>query len=143
MPGSIELSKLLVLAILVPATVFGFNWWIRRREQYAQTAAADFILAMLIFDAAAVIASKDFEPMLRSPELAEVISYWHCFIGVLCGLAWLGIVNWGEPALEHYYRHRGTSRFPIGKFSLCWFSIFLLVALHIGFFTVKHGPSHV
>jgi hypothetical protein len=138
MPEWMELVKLLTLAVVVPLVVFMANWAWRFEKGYSQTAAADFILAMLIFDISAVLASKDFVPFMRAPSLIPLITYWHFLVACLSCSAWWGIAKWGEPVLEGYYDRKAGSgkRFPFGPFFLCWFAVLTLVALHVGFFAI-------
>jgi hypothetical protein len=119
----------------------------RTEKGCAQTASADFILGMLIFDTSAVVASNDFVPFMRAPELIPLITYWHFSIGFTSCLVWWCITRWGEPILAAYYQAPrniiARRQFPIISFAICWMSVFVLVALHIGFFVVKGGSPHV
>jgi hypothetical protein len=142
MDGSLEVFKLFTLAVLIPLAVFTANWIWRFDKGYSQTSAADFILCILIFDITAVVASKDFEPFVRSTELVPLITYWHFAAGFVSGLVWWGITKWGEPQLERHYFE--NAQFPIVSFSTCWISVLILIACHIGFFTVAHvGGNNV
>ena len=147
MSGWIEIVKLFTLAVVIPLAVFSANWIWRCNKGYSQTAAADFILGMLIFDTTAVVAGTDFAPFMRSTELVPLITYWHFTVGFVSALVWWAITRWGEPILEaHYLGVPGVMlrrRFPIWCFLGCWVSVLILIAVHIGFFAAKHGGRHV
>jgi hypothetical protein len=139
--SSLEIAKTAILAVGVPLAVFSGNWIYRSHKGYSQTAAADFLLGVFIFDICVVLASGDFEPFLRSEELRPVIAYWTFAIGSVSGLAWSGIIRWGEPRLAQYHEHQ-QSRFPIYTFLGCWMAVLASVALHIAFFMIKLGGDH-
>jgi hypothetical protein len=142
-----EIVKTATVAIGVPLAVFTANWVHRSRQSYAQTAAADFILAIGVFDLAVMIASQDFEPFLRSQSLRPLVVYWHFIAGFASALVWLGIVKWGEPVLARYYEGRRayyrTEDFPFAVFFICWFAVFFLIMAHVTFFALKVGGNHV
>lgn len=138
-----ELAKVGTVAIIVPLAVFSANWIHRSNKGYSQTAAADFILAVLIFDCTVVIIAHEFEPFIRAPELRPFVVYWHVAIAFISGLIWAGIVTWGEPALAKYYeakRHRPS--FPAATFLICWMSVLMLITAHVAFFVVTKDMTH-
>jgi hypothetical protein len=141
MPEIVELMRVGVPTVVVPAAVFGGNWAIRFRSDYAQTAAADFVLGILVFDAVVFTSAKEFEPFVHNIDLQQIVFYWHFCVAVAgAGLWWL-IVTFGEPRVEDYYR---TGRHPavfFGTLMLCWMMVFFLVALHVGFF-IWSGGQH-
>jgi hypothetical protein len=142
----VEVVKIATVAVVVPLAVFSANWIHRSQMGYSQTAAADFILAVIIFDIVVVLTAQDFEPFLRSPELRPVMAYWHFVAGVISGLVWASIVRFGEPILASYYELKGSPlrpSFPGITFLLCWMSILVLIALHVGFYLIKKGDAHV
>ena len=137
-----ELARLVTATVVIPIGVFGANWFHRAQNGYTQTAAADFLLAVLIFDAALVITAKEFEPFVRNPELRTITQYWHVGAFVVSGAIWMSIVRWGEPALAAYYRYvRPHSRpaFPWIAFALCWVAIIVLIVFHVRFFVANVG----
>jgi hypothetical protein len=142
-----EIAKTATVAVFVPLAVFSANWAWRSHHGYAQTAAADFIVAIGVFDLAVMVASEDFEPFLRSQTLRPFIIYWHFLAAFASALVWLGIVKWGEPVLARYYEGRGYHRrddFPLVAFLICWFAVFCLIMTHVTFFALKVGvPHHV
>src|SRR5262249_33496000 len=98
-----EIMQVIVPSVVVPAGVFGGNWAIRYRSDYTQTAASDFILAVLIFDGAVITTSKEFEHLIRSEEFRHLILHWHAvFFLIGCGLWWL-IATFAEPLIAEYY----------------------------------------
>lgn len=135
--GTVEIVKAVTLTVGAPIAVFSANWAYRAKHGYSQSAAADFILAILIFDITVVLAAHDFEPFLRSRQLLPIIQYWHFLIGFLSCLIWLMIGKWGEPRLASYYDEGKPGNFPFITFSLCWMSIFALIAAHMLFFLLK------
>lgn len=140
MSDLVEMAKIATTTVVVPLGVFGANWMIRYRFKYTQTAAPDFLLAVLIFDAALVLAFKEFEPFVRSPQLRTLVPYWHTCAFVISGTVWLSIVHWGEPRLARFYesrRARPPKPFPIYTLILCWAAIAALMVLHIGFFVIS------
>jgi hypothetical protein len=131
-----EMVRIVVPAVIIPGAVFTGNWAFRYREQYTQTAASDFLLALLIFDGAVVTTAKDFEPFIHDPELRQIVVQWHVVLGILAiGLWWL-IIKYGEPVVASYYRHGdpGVIAF-FATLSVCWVAVFMLVSVHIGFFS--------
>ena len=101
-----------VSCILIPILVFGSNWALRYRQGYNQTAAADFLLALMVFDGAVISTSDVFQPFVANPQLRGLVVNWHMFMGALCiGLWWL-IVHFGEPKLETYYKEGAVGYFP-------------------------------
>ncbi len=137
---SLEVAKTATLAVMVPLAVFTANWVHRSNKGYPQTAAADFLLGVLIFDATVILATDDFKPFLRSEELREMIAYWHFIIAFVAGLIWVGIVRWAEPMFAAYYEKESITarrKFPIFTFITCWFSVLILIAFHVGFFALK------
>jgi hypothetical protein len=137
-----EIFKVIVPTVVVPMAVFGVNWTYRANRGYAQTAASDFILAVLIFDGGVVAVSQEFEPFIRHPELRHIIVYWHMTIAVIGGAIWWCILKWGEPVVAEYYEtKRNRPRFPFFTLAFCWMAVFALVAAHVGFFVLK-GNGH-
>jgi len=137
-----EIAKTGTVAVLVPLIVFTGNWIHRSHKGYAQTAAADFILAIVIFDLAVIVASQDFEPFLLSHSLKSFLVPWHVFAAFMSCLLWAGIVRFGEPAISRYYEIKSgyfTPTFPLVSFTLCWFGVLVLVAIHVAFFTIRQG----
>ena len=140
----LPLLQIGVPAVVIPIAVFVGNWALRYREGYEQTAAADFILAVLIFDGAVVTTSTDFAPFVQDPDLQPIIFYWHIIMGfICCGLWWL-ITMFGEPVLADYYSKRSVypqQWFPFLPIVLCWIGVFILLSMHVGFF-VWRGVSN-
>ena len=138
----VEAFRVGVPSVVVPLTIFGINWAFRERNGYAQTAAADFILAVLIFDGVAVVAAKEFEPFINNPELQSIVGYWHMTIAALGALLLYFILKWGEPRVARYYQaKRQRPRFPIFTMMFCWAAVFALISAHIGFFVIR-GLGH-
>ncbi len=126
--------------VVVPAFVFAVNWALRSKGNYGQTAAADFILATLIFDLTVITSAKQFEPFIRNIYLREIAVEWHFCIGVVGAFTWWFITKYGEPRVTAYYsRTRNRPKKPIGTLMICWMAIFMLVSIHVGFFVVRGG----
>jgi hypothetical protein len=145
MPDSIELAKMVIVGVFIPLGFFAGNWYLRAEKGYAQTAAADLIVAIVIFDAVVTVASQDFEPFLRAPVLVPLIRYWHFFIALVAGSLWVAITKWGEPAVARYYEAKTSyykTSFPFGTFLACWMGVLALIAIHVGFFVIKQGGQH-
>jgi hypothetical protein len=141
----VEIAKLGTATVVIPISVFSFNWWLRSHKGYAQSAAADFLLAVLIFDAALVVTAKDFEPFVRSAQLRPIVVYWHVVAFVLTAGLWALILENGEAALVKYYevrRPRDRGPFPWGPFILSWMGVAIMLAFHIGFFVARLGEAH-
>jgi hypothetical protein len=140
-----EIVKTGTVAVLVPLAVFSANWIHRSQMGYAQTAAADLILTIVIFDIAVVVASEEFEPFIRAQSLLPMIRYWHFSAGFASGLVWAGIIRWGEPVVARYYETKLTyrkSEFPLAVFLVCWMAVLALIAIHVGFFAINLGGGH-
>ena len=124
-------------AVIIPTAVFVGNWALRYREGYEQTAAADFILAVLIFDGAVVSTSKDFAPFVQDPTLQQITFYWHILMAFGCCFLWWLVTTFGEPRLAEYYATKSVYTqewFPFVPVMLCWVGVFILLSLHILFF---------
>jgi hypothetical protein len=137
----IEIFKFLVPTLFVPLGVFAGNWALRYKSGYAQTAASDFLLAVIIFDFVAVITASDIEPFVRAPELRTIVVQWHVFILLISCFLWWLIATFGEPKLAHYYEREKIPEWPIVTFSLCWMGVLALMCLHIGFFLMNVNSS--
>jgi hypothetical protein len=139
----VEAFRVGVPAIVVPLGVFAANWAFRHRNGYAQTAAADLILAVLIFDGGAVAASEALEPFVRNADLRSIMVGFHMSIAVIGGFIWWAILTWGEPAVTEYYEASGLGRFPFVSFALCWMGVFFLICAHVLFYFIQGtGVGH-
>ena len=136
-----EMLRVIVPAVVIPAAVFCGNWAVRYKEEYTQTAASDFILAMLIFDGAVVTTAKDFEPFIQNPDLKQIVLYWHVCLGIAgMGLWWL-IATFGEPVVAGFYTRRETGQLTFFlTLAICWVAVFILISVHISFFFWHGGP---
>lgn len=134
-----EFMRIIVPTVVIPIGVFAGNWAIRFRSNYAQTAASDFLLAILIFDGAVVTTAKDFEPFIRNPELKQIVLQWHVCLAFAGMAVWWLIATFAEPLVESYYSSRfnktGSLTFVV-TLMICWVAVFMLVSAHIGFFVV-------
>jgi hypothetical protein len=138
MADIVEGFRIAAPTVIVPIGVFAGNWAFRYRSEYPQTAASEFLLAVLIFDIVAVTTAKEFEPFVHAPELRVVVIQWHIFMAFVGAGLWWAIATFGEPRLAAYYsatRHRRN--LPILTLVLCWIGIFMVLSLHTGFFFVK------
>lgn len=138
--------KVATLAVIVPLAVFIANWVHRSRKGYSQTAAADFLLGVFIFDASVILATDEFRPFLQSAQLRGMIAYWHFDIGFVAGLLWLAILRFGEPVIENYYRNKAEHSlmsFPFFTFIACWLPVLIIIAFHVGFFAYRIEVGHV
>ncbi len=139
-----EFMRIFVPAVVIPIAVFGGNWAFRYHSDYAQTAASDFLLAVLIFDGAVVTTAKEFEPFIKNAELRQIALHWHVILAVVVAFVWWLILTYAEPVVAAHYSSR---RNKPGRLALvltlmvCWMAIFVLVSTHIGFFVVQ-GASH-
>lgn len=124
-----------VPTVVIPLFVFAANWAWRHKAGYTQTASADFLLALLIFDGAVISAAEVFAPFVRTPELRDVVINWHIFVAAVTALCWYLVVRFGEPAYESR-RIAGESGAPLVG---CWSGALLVIALHIGFFVSDGG----
>jgi hypothetical protein len=141
-PHFTELLYVLTPAVVVPLGVFCGNWALRYRLNYNQTAAPDFLLAVLIFDGAVISATKDFQPFVRDPHFGAVAQQFHIIFGFLTAAAWFQITNFAEPVLAEYYKlERRYARKGSFKWTLIWsWALVLgLVAAHIAFFFKGSG----
>jgi hypothetical protein len=134
-----DFFRMAVPAIIIPLGVFSANWIYRNNKEYAQTAAADFILAVVIFDGSVVAASNEFEPFIHNSILRSLVVDWHIAIAIVGGLLWAGVLKWGEPVIAQYYESPPYSRdnFPIFTYVLCWMSVLALVTAHVTFFVIN------
>jgi hypothetical protein len=133
----IEVFRVGIPAVVVPLLVFSANWTYRHRKGYDQTAAADFILAVLVFDGGVVAASEAMEPFVRNVDLRTIIVGYHMFTAAIaCGVWWV-IVTWAEPASAEYYETDGGAYLRIVPIALSWMAVFILVSLHMGFYFIR------
>jgi hypothetical protein len=82
MPDIVDFVRVIVPSVVIPAAVFGGNWAIRHKLHYTQTAAADFILAVLIFDGTVVTTTTEFEPFIRNQEFRQIAVHLHIVLAV-------------------------------------------------------------
>lgn len=138
MVAFVELVRTLVPSVVVPIVVFGGNWAVRYKSGYAQTAATDFILAILAFDGAVITGADAFEPFIRDPDLRQIAVQWHWCLGAAgCFLWWL-IATFGEPIVAAHYAATPTAPSKTTFFltlMVCWTFVFILISAHIGYFT--------
>lgn len=129
-----EWLKILVPSALLPLTIFLVNWGYRHKHNYNQTAASDFILAILAFDGAVVAASEGFKPYINNEDLRSIVIVWH--VGLACVGMWVWgmLVSFGEPRLAAHYKQRRKIPFPYLTYSGCWIAVGLLVSIHVVFF---------
>jgi hypothetical protein len=143
MADLLEMVQVGMPTVVIPLAVFGGNWALRYRSGYEQTAAADFALAVLIFDGAVVTASKDFQPFVQNPLLQQATFHWHILMAIFSCFLWWSITTFGEPVVAEYYSTRryvsANASFPFFSLMFCWIGIFVLLALHIGFFVLRGG----
>jgi hypothetical protein len=138
MPDIVELFKVGVPAVIIPLAVFGANWAYRHHSEYNQTAASDFIMAVLIFDGTVVSAAKEFEPFIQHPELRLMAANWHITVAVLGGILWWLIVTFAEPVVAaHYSTRRNRPPFPFRTLLNCWVGVFILISVHVSFFVLR------
>jgi drug/metabolite transporter (DMT)-like permease len=139
-----ELVRIIVPAVIIPIGVFAGNWAIRYRSEYAQTAASDFLLAVIIFDGAVIAAAKDFEPFVHHPELRQIALQAHIVFGFVSAAIWWLIATFAEPLVASYYSRRRdrptTPKFAV-TLMICWMAVFILICAHVGFFIVQ-GHAH-
>lgn len=134
----VDSLRILVPTVVIPAAVFGLNWAFRFRQDYAQTAPSDCLLAIMIFDGAVVSAAKDFEPFIHNEHLREAVQNWHILLAFLGVAIYLFFVTWAEPIVARYYDRQGTGPMTfVGTLMLCWAIVFGLVSLHISYFVWK------
>lgn len=128
-----------VPAVLVPVASFIGNGAYRHAKGYQQTAAADFLIAVVVFDAAVISATDAFKPFVRDPELRTVIVNWHMAMVVVSAICWMAILAWLEPSLEGYYAERKIIdiTFPVLPFMAAWALVLMVVAVHVGFFLMN------
>lgn len=134
-----DFIALVVPAIVVPLGAFILNWAMRNRNGYPQTAAADLLLALMIFDGTVITASEAFAPYVNDAEMRAVIVPAHFAWGALAFTIWWAVMAWGEPALANYYRLRNPAtnlNFPYLQFGSSWTALMVVYGIHIGFFLV-------
>ncbi|MGO9173566.1 MAG: hypothetical protein ACLP7P_16610 [Rhodomicrobium sp.] len=143
MSDFVEFLKVMVPAVFLPLGAFIANWLYRGKFDYNQTAAADFLLAVMLFDASVVATSGEFEPFVKNEQLRSAVIIWHIFLGIIGGLTWLLITRWGEPKLVYYYESRRKRpprpEFPWYAYIICWSIAFILVVAHVTFFVFGGG----
>lgn len=130
----VETIRVGVPAFIVPAVVFGGNWAWRSEKEYNQTAASDFLLALLIFDGAVIATSETFQEFVRDPELKTIVIGWHITMAAISIALWWSILRWGEPRLARYYQNDRRGTFPWLTFWTCWGFVLLLVMARVLFF---------
>jgi hypothetical protein len=129
------------LEIIISATISGgafvLNWAVRAQLQCALSAAADFVLAVVVFDAGALAASGVFENAVREPLYRE--NFVAIFVGLLLVslAAWAGIFLRLENKLAECYSSSAMSHREAWKntyFFVSWFLVSFVVAPHLYFF---------
>lgn len=87
----------ILVAIVIPAFLFSLNWVFRSAKNYAPSAAADFILALMGFDLSSIPAHSLFETAVRSQDVKSQV------LGLFIVLFTLSSIMWYTSAvpLEH------------------------------------------
>jgi hypothetical protein len=123
-----------IAATAIPVLAFVLNWRVRSARGYALSAAADFVLALMVFDLGAVIAHDVFEAVIPSAFFRS------CFIELFVILFCLSTILWATALL--HIEHRlgqdydfGTRSYlnsaPMGLFLLAWMLVAALLSPHI------------
>jgi hypothetical protein len=121
-------------AIAIPVCAFGLNWRMRTLNNYALSAAADFMLAIVAFDLVALASHDTFEKAVRDSVLQEqfVIMFVVFFAGTTT--CWYAI----SLKLEHemtrgysYSRKCYTTGKPMGLFLTGWAVVASVLCVHI------------
>ena len=131
-PGSRMLTTL-VGAALVPLVLYIANLLLRTRFLRIFTVGADFAVALIIFDAAVVLAPGDFVELVRDVRLQMDIV--PIFLGLMFSgiLVWILSVVWGELTLAEL---NTLSSIPSGNPSLRSLSRFRAVRLYGSIFLI-------
>ena len=109
-------------AIFIPLFAFVLNWRLRASKGYALSAAADFVLALMVFDLGALIAHDVFEAAIPS-QFFRTFFFAH-FVVLFCvsGILWSTVLLHLEHRLVRDYDPEGRQylgEFPDAHFYLC------------------------
>jgi hypothetical protein len=124
-------------SIIVPLTAFLLNWKWRSRENYAQSAAADFVLAIAAFDFGALPAYEFFKKVFTDPLYQGNPTMVFGTLFLITLTAWFLIFVPYEAKLSSLYiSHndvaavRRSGKFPY-YFFIPWFLVLAVMAPHI------------
>lgn len=123
--------SLFVSVIIVPTSAFVANAVLRYGRGVAQSAAADLLLLLIVFDATVIISSEEFKPLVASPELRTGIIAVHVgllFIGLI---AWISSVTLVERRIGSAFDYK-TRKYVPGFPIICWIGSWVIAATLVG-----------
>ena len=121
-----------VLSVLIPVVAFAVNWGMRASMGYALSAAADFVLAVVVFDFGAIVTHKLFEGVAFSPFVqANFEEIFECFF-LVTALLWGAYFLRTEDKITKLYQQLVTPKNTIERHvGISWALVFAIVASHV------------
>lgn len=121
-------------AVGFPALAFILNWQFRAQKGYALSAAADFVLALIVFDLGAAAGHEIFSTLAPSEVLRHDFALVFLLFFTLSLISWLLYFVRNEQKLAEGYSYR-THKYkagpPMKDFLITWSVVGGLLAPHI------------
>jgi hypothetical protein len=121
-------------AIIIPVFAFGLNWRMREVNNYALSAAADFMLAIMAFDLVVLASHHTFESVVRDSLLQE--QFVTMFVVFFSGttIFWYTLSLRFEHEMNRgysYLQKRYVQGRPMGPFLVGWAVVAAVLCVHI------------
>ncbi|MDD5384156.1 MAG: hypothetical protein PHG89_04670 [Gallionella sp.] len=135
-----EQALFIIGAVAIPVILFVMNLILRRAFQRPLTAAADWFLLAIAFDATAILAIKDLQPLISDQLIRDIAVATFLVLLLISIVAWLLSVGILEKKLEQAYG-KNQSAGIIGWFGLSWGIAACVTAVNVLVFTWKTTTS--
>ena len=134
---------LIVGGVVVPSAAFASNFVLRRERRISQSAAADLVLLLIVFDFNVLLAADEFRKIMIHSELRNHIEEIHVGFLALGIFVWILSVTSLEKRIAQSFNHSTgeyNGGFPLFVWMVAWFLAVSLAASHVIAFTLKESP---
>jgi hypothetical protein len=121
-------------SILIPIFAFGLNWAIRAHENYVLSAAADFVLAIMAFDLAAIAGHETFTKLVGDPSFQRSFVTMFLVFFIATAACWYLVSLPLEHRLSKGYsfeQKRYLRERPTGVFVTSWALVAAVLTGHL------------
>lgn len=129
---------LVIGVVVVPLAVFFINILVRSKFFVPQSAGADFILLLLVFDSTVILNPISFKSIVKYQPFQQDIVAIHLGLLLIGLLLWLGIVTIAETDIAKKYLlnhfRQQNHNFPFFRWLFSWIIGMTLLGGHIIFF---------
>lgn len=103
-----------LVALGVPLIVVVANSLIRLMKGLAQSAPADLVLALTVFNFAVVVQSQDFQKFIRVEAIKSDLVAVYCALIIFSLFCWFFSVFYVEEYINSYWEERAVASCPTG-----------------------------